>query len=102
MDERVPDRSKVMEVLDAIAESAAIDPAKIREAWKWRRKSFGERYDKPSAEMAEDEIACILGVRHALLLHRAGFQELVSDKDAETANLAKSILKHLDHCREAT
>ncbi len=102
LDKRLPDRSKVLEVLDALAESAAVDPAKIRKTWEWGRKNFGERYSKPSAEMAEDEVASFLGVRRALLAHRAGFQELVSDKDAETAKLARSILKHLDRCKEAT
>jgi hypothetical protein len=102
LDKRLPDRSKVLEVLDALAESAAIDPSKIRETWEWRRKNFGERYSKPSAEMAEDEIACFLGVRRAMLAHLAAFQELVSDKDAETARLARSILNHLGRCKEAT
>jgi hypothetical protein len=102
LDKRLPDRSKVLEVLDALAESAAIDPSKIREAWEWRRKNFGERYSKPSAEMAEDEIASFLGVRRAMLAHLAAFEELVSDKDAETAKLARSILNHLDSCKGAT
>jgi hypothetical protein len=96
------DRSKALEVLDALAESAAVDPAKIRDAWAWRQKNFGERYLKPTAEMAEDEIASFLAVRRALVVHRGGIQELLSDKDPEIAMVAASILKHLDRCREAS
>jgi hypothetical protein len=33
--------------------------------------------------MAEDEIASFPGVRRALLAHRGGLQQLVSDKDPE-------------------
>src|SRR5260370_16330581 len=47
-DRRVPDRAKIWELLDAIAESSAIDPERIRETLAWRRKNFGEIYPKPT------------------------------------------------------
>jgi hypothetical protein len=102
LDTRLPDRSKPCEVLDALAESAAVDPAKLRETWEWRRKNFGEIYSKPTAEMAEEEVANFLAVRRALLSRRSKLQQLRSEKDPEVAKLAGSILKHLDHSGEAT
>ena len=102
LNERLPDRFELLKFLNALAESAAVDPAKLREAWAWRAKNFGEIYAKPSAEMAEDEIACFLGVRQTLLLHRSAIQEVRSETEPKIATIAASILKHLDRCRNAT
>lgn len=102
LDTRLPDRAKLMELLDALARNAAIDPAQLKAAWAWRFKNFGEIFAKPCAEMAEDEVASFHTVRGILLTHRGAFQELCADPDSEVAGKAASILKRLEACRDAT
>ena len=96
LDKRLPDRAKLCELLDAVAESAAIDPVALRKAWAWRRKSFGEIYAKPTAQMAEDEVANFLAVRRAFLDCVNPIKELRADSDPGIANSADSILRHLE------
>ena len=61
-DRRTPDAVKIWELLDAIAESSTLDPDKIRETWACRRKNFGENYERPCHEMAENEVATIANI----------------------------------------
>lgn len=94
-DKRLPDRSKLCELLEAVAESAAVDPTKLRAAWAWQRKNFGEIFAKPTAEMAEAEVANFLAVRQAFLDCLDAIETLQSDSDPNVANKAASILRSL-------
>src|SRR5262249_27663523 len=102
LDTRLPDRSKLCELLDALATSAAVDPAKLRKAWAWRREKFGEIFAKLTEEMAEGEVADFLAVRRALLDRMDSIKALQSDSDPEVVKLAASIVKHLEPDRRAT
>jgi hypothetical protein len=102
LDGRLPDRPKLCELLEAVAKSAAADPAKLRENWAFRAKHFGECYAKPTAEMADEEVANFLAVRRALLDRLGAIQELQSDSDPEVARAAASILGHLERAGKAT
>jgi hypothetical protein len=99
-DRRVPDRANVCELLAAIAESTVIDPDKLREAWAWRGRTFGETYSKPTVEMAEDEIANRLAVRRVFLSSRDAIERLRSDGDPMVAERVRELLSHLQDREE--
>jgi hypothetical protein len=102
LDRRLPDRPELCELLDEVAKSAAADPAKLREKWAFLGKNFGEVFAKPTAEMAEDELANFLAVRQAFLDRLGALQELQSDSDPEVAKVAASIVRHLERAGKAT
>jgi hypothetical protein len=95
LDERFPDRPKLCELLDAVAESAAVDPARLKETWAWRRKNFGEIYDKSTDELAAEEIANSAAVRQAFLDRVDAIQKLMADSNAEVSEYAASILEQI-------
>jgi hypothetical protein len=94
-DQRLLDRPKVCELLNAIAESCANDPERVSQNWSWRREHFGETYAKSTEEMASDELAVRGSVRLAFLDYAETIQSLVSDTDTEVSKWAASILDHL-------
>jgi hypothetical protein len=94
-DTRVPDRPKMCRFLAAVAESAAVDATRIRDAWALRGKKLGEVFGKPTAEMAEEEIANVRAVRGAFLDHLHLLQKLQSDADSEVARIGMSIAQGL-------
>lgn len=99
-DKRLPGRFQLCELLDAIAESAVVDPVKLREAWAWRLKHFGEIFAKPTAEMAEDEIADFLAVRRAFHDRLDVLRDLRSDSDPDVAKIAASISQRVEWCEK--
>lgn len=91
----LPDRGPISELLEALAESASVDPAQIEKNWKWRVESFGELYPLPASEMAAQEIATIQGVFRCLASHIELIQELAVDNDACVAKNAQAAIDHL-------
>jgi hypothetical protein len=101
-DQRLPDRAKVCELLEAIAESSAIDPEKIRQAWNSRRELHGETYSKPTEDKAADQLADMAAVRQAFLNQKGKIQSLQSDPEPEVLRQAGFILQHLEATARAT
>lgn len=91
----LPDRGQISEFLEALAESAAVDPAQIKKNWKWRVESFGEIYSLPACEMAAEEIASCQGVFRCLVDNIELIQELADDDDACVAKNARAAIDHL-------
>jgi hypothetical protein len=102
LDTRLPDRSKLCELLDALAASATVDPSKLRKAWAWRRENFGEIFMKPTEEMAESKVANFLAVRRVFLDRMDSIKALQSDSDTEVPRWAASIVKRLESDSRAT
>jgi hypothetical protein len=98
-DHRTPDPVKIWELLDAIAESSAIDPNKIRETWAWRRKNFGEIYARPSEKMAASEMATIAKVRATFLDNVAVIRQAAANPGVSDA--VESIIGHLERGRNS-
>jgi hypothetical protein len=94
-DPRLPDRAGLLGLLEAIAESAAVDPDKLRQAWAWRQEHFGEIYAKTTAEMAEAEVASFRAVLETLLARRGAIETLGADDDPAVAKAAAAVLAHL-------
>ena len=91
----LPDRGPIAELLEALAESASVEPAQIEKNWKWRVESFGELYPLPASEMAAQEIASFQGVFRCLADHIELIQELADDKDPCVAKNAQAAIDHL-------
>ncbi|MEM8534131.1 MAG: hypothetical protein AAGF95_25010 [Chloroflexota bacterium] len=91
----LPDRGQVAELLEALAESAAFDPAQIAARWQWLGETFGEIYERPSSEMAAEEVAACQSVLQCLVDNLPHIQQLADDSDVDVARHAQAALAHL-------
>lgn len=91
----LPDRGPISELLEALTESASVDPAQIEKNWKRRVESFGELYPLPASEMAAQEIASFQGVLRCLADNIELIQELADDNDSRVAKNARAAIDHL-------
>lgn len=79
-------------LLQAVAESASGPPERIKEAWAFRKKHFGEIYAAPTAEMAEAEVEANLAALRVLRQHRSALERLAGETDREIAECGRAAL----------
>ncbi len=91
----LPERREILELLDAIADSAVADPEQIKKGWAWKKELFGERFRMPTEEMAEEDIEVRATLRSALRKCCDSLRPLRTDSDAEVRRLAAVILTKL-------
>jgi hypothetical protein len=91
----LPNRRKILDLIEAIAESAAtVDAEAIRRRWAEReRRSPDVPTVKPAAEMAETEIAYKLTVQAAMASSIATLTVLYNDSNPEVASAARAVVQ---------
>jgi hypothetical protein len=91
----LPNRKEILELIKAIAESAAtVDPEAIRRRWAEReRRAPDVPTVRPAGEMAETEIAYKLAVRAAMAASIATLTGLYNDSNPEVASAARAVVQ---------